>query len=63
MNKGISDTLNSSMGMNFSDSSKMALKNVMDMNIAKGKLQSIENNLNDTEKQRYNLELQLLQAD
>ena len=63
MNKGISDTLNSSTGMNFSDSSKAALKNAMDMNVAKGKLQSIEHNLNDTEKQRYNLELQLLQAD
>jgi TP901 family phage tail tape measure protein len=63
MNKGISETLSSSTGQNFSDSSKTALQNAMTMNSAKAKLQSIEASLNDTEKQRFNLELQMLQAD
>lgn len=63
MNKGILETLSSPTGQNFSDSSKIALANAMTMNTAKAKLQSIEASLNDTEKQRFNLELQMLQAD
>lgn len=63
MNKGIQDTLDSSVGKNFSDASKTALQNAMTMNSAKAKLQGVESNLNDLEKQRFNLELQMLQAD
>lgn len=33
------------------------------MNEAKAKLQGVEQSLNATEKQRYDLELQLLKAD
>lgn len=63
MNKGIQSTLDSSVGQNFSDASKTALQNAMTMNSAKAKLQGVESNLNDLEKQRFNLELQMLQAD
>jgi ABC-type phosphate transport system ATPase subunit len=63
MNAGISSTLNSNMGKNLSDSSQVALRNAMQMNEAKAKLQGVEQSLNATEKQRYDLELQLLKAD
>ena len=63
MNKGIEETLKSDVGKNFSQSSKTALENAMQMNTAKAKLQAVENQLTNTEKQRYNLELSLIQAD
>ena len=63
MNKGIEQTLNSDQAKNFSQSSLTALENAKQMNIAKGKLQSVEKTLNSVEQQRYELELSLLQAD
>lgn len=63
MNEGIRKTLDSDIGKNLSESSQTALKNAMQMNEAKAKLQGVEQNLTATEKQRYELELQLLKAD
>ena len=63
MNKGIQETLDSAAGKNFSEASKTALQNAMQMNVAKGKLQAVEESLTATEKQRFELELSLLKAD
>lgn len=61
MNKGIQDTLGSEIGKGFNDSNQIALKNAMALNNAKAKLQAVENGLNDSEKQRANLELSMIQ--
>lgn len=61
MNSVIEQTLASDMGKQFSDSSKVALNNAMQLNEAKAKLSVVENSLNATEKQRYDLELNMIQ--
>ena len=61
MNSSIVDVMNSKEGQRFNDSSKTALQNAMQLTNAKAKLQAIENNLNTTEKQRYQQDLALLQ--
>ena len=61
MNESIVKTMNSQDGQNFTDSSKTALQNAMQLNVAKAKLQTVENNLTAIEKQRYQQDLALLQ--
>ena len=61
MNASIVEVMGSKQGQNFTDSSKVALQNAMQLNNAKAKLQAIEQNLNNTEKQRFQQQLSLLQ--
>lgn len=62
MNESITKTLSSDVGRTFSFSSKVALENARDLNIAKAQLQAIEPKLNDLEKQRYTQELAMIEA-
>lgn len=61
MNSVIEQTLASDIGQKFSESSKVALNNAMYLNDAKAKLSVVEKDLNATEKQRYDLELSMIQ--
>ena len=62
MNSAIMKTLKSDMGKGFTDSSQTALQNAMALNTAKSKLAVVENKLSDTEKQRYQQELAILEV-
>ena len=62
MNESITKTLSSDTGKMFSFSSKVALENARDLNIARSQLQAIEPKLNDLEKQRYTQELAMIEA-
>ena len=62
MNESITKTLSSDTGKMFSFSSKVALENARDLNIARSQLQAIEPKLNALEKQRYTQELAMIEA-
>jgi hypothetical protein len=61
MNEGIQKTLQSDAGKGFSTSNQVALQNAMALNTAKAKLQAVEQDLTDIDKQRYNQEIAMIQ--
>lgn len=62
MNKAIVNATSNRSDINWNDSNQQALANAMQMNEAKAKLNIISKTLTEEEKQRYNVELQILQS-
>lgn len=61
MNESINKALASPQGQNFSFSNQQALQNAKDLNVAKANLQTVEAQLTEKEKQRYQQELKMIQ--
>ena len=61
MNQSIDHALDPKSDYNLNDTNKVALENAKQMNLAKAKMQTVENSLTTQEKQRFDQQLQMIQ--